>query len=171
MTIDPLNPLYLRDELRGLMALLDDAVQDGASVGFLAPLDRTMGEDYWRDRCREVAQGRRMILLAREQARMVGSVQLAFAGQQNGAHRAEIERLLVARSARRRGIGTALMRAAEAAAIEQGRTLLILNTRTGDPAHALYLRLGYQEAGTIPKFARNPDGTWNTTSILFKHLH
>jgi acetyltransferase len=134
------------------------------------PLDRFLGEAYWRDRAREIAQGRRVVLLAREQLQLVGSVQLGFASQQNASHRAELERLLVARSAQRRGVGTALIRAAEDTALEVGRTLLILNTRTGDPPHMLYSRLGYREVGTIPEFARNPDGTWNTTSILFKHL-
>lgn len=74
------------------------------------------------------------------------------------------------RSARRRRIGAALRRAAEAAAIEKGCTRLILNTRTGEPPHTLHPRLGYEEPGPIPKFARDPDDTWNTTSILFKHL-
>lgn len=162
------------DEREGLLAdlidLLRDAVESGASVGFLAPLGTEQAERYWNERFDEVAVRKRILVAARWRGRVVGSVQLALAAQPNGAHRAEVQRLLVLREQWRRGIGTALMRRLEAAARGRGRTLLVLNTRAGDPPERLYRRLGYRDVGRIPDFARNPDGTFNTTSIMYRHL-
>jgi len=157
-------------DLQSLVDLLADAVDDGASVGFLGPLDRATAEAYWRRRADEVGRGSRLLLAARDGTRVVGSVQLAFAEQQNGSHRAEVQRLVVHRDARRRGVGRALMLGLEREAREAGRTLLMLNTRAGDPPEALYLGLGYTLVGTVPDYARNPDGTFNTTSIMYRLL-
>jgi ribosomal protein S18 acetylase RimI-like enzyme len=156
--------------LASLVDLLADAVDDGASVGFLGPLDRAAAEAYWRRRAGEVGRGSRLLLAALGGGRVLGSVQLAFAEQQNAAHRAEVQRLVVHRDARRRGVGRALMLGLEREAREAGRTLLMLNTRAGDPPEALYLGLGYTLVGTVPDYARNPDGTFNTTSIMYRLL-
>jgi acetyltransferase len=158
------------DLLGALIALHADAVADRASVGLLAPLDVYVATAYWRDRLAEVRAGRRVILTARDASGLRGAVHLALAYDQNSAHRAEVQRLMVLRSHRGRGIGTALMRSVEAEAMVRGRTLLVLNTRTGDPPEAMYLRLGYVRVGTIPSFARDPDGTLNTTTIMYRHL-
>ena len=153
-----------------LVELLQDAVEQGASVGFLSPLENDRAEEYWRENLRDVAMYKRVILVAREQGRVVGTVQLLFAAQQNGRHRAEVQRLIVHSSAQRRGIGAALMRQLEATARSIGRTLLILNTRTGDPPETLYRKLGYQSVGIVPGFAQNPDGTLNDTTIMYRKL-
>lgn len=165
-----LGPPQPAEVVDGLVDLLSDAVDDGASVGFLAPLDRALAASYWTERLAEVGRGARLLLVARDGDRIVGSVQLAFASQQNAAHRAEVQRLVVHRDARRRGIGRALMEGLEAAAREHGRTLITLNTRAGDPPEEMYRRLGYTFVGTIPDYARNPDGTMNTTSIMYRLL-
>jgi ribosomal protein S18 acetylase RimI-like enzyme len=157
-------------DVSDLVALLRDGVESGASSGFLAPLDEALAAGYWRERIAESASGRRALLVARERGRIVGSVQLLFAAQQNGRHRAEVQRLVVLRSARGRGIGTALMDRLEALARSRGVALVTLNTRAGDPPEALYLRLGYTIVGPIPDFAQNPDGSLNTTSIMYKLL-
>lgn len=164
------NPAERDTALNDLIILLQDAVASGASVGFLAPLSRELAEEYWRERIDEVAGNKRVILVARSEGSIVGSVQLAFASQQNGAHRGEVQRLIVLRAYQQRGLGSALMVELEAAAKARGRTLLFLNTRTGDPPEALYRRLGYTLVGTIPKFAQNPDGSFNTTSIMYRLL-
>jgi ribosomal protein S18 acetylase RimI-like enzyme len=156
--------------LEDLVVLLQDAVESGASVGFLGPLRAEDAAAYWRERAAEAARGTRLILVAREAGRVVGSVQLAFAAQQNARHRAEVQRLIVLRAARGRGVATELMRELESRARSLGRTLLTLNTRAGDPPERLYERLGYTFAGRIPEYARNPDGTLNTTSIMFRRL-
>jgi ribosomal protein S18 acetylase RimI-like enzyme len=168
-----INELSGRNGAEGLPELVElllDAVESGASVGFLDPLEDSRAEVYWRDQLDEVSRGKRVVLVAREQGRIVGSVQLALAAQQNGQHRAEVQRLIVHRSFQRRGIGAALMRRVETTARRLGKTLLVLNTRTGDPPEALYRSLGYQPVGTIPAFAQNPDGTFNTTSIMYRQL-
>src|SRR5262245_32330488 len=114
--IGPLDPSAAAGAMDDLVDLLVDAVDDGASVGFLGPLARGDAERYWTERIAEVAAHNRVLLVAREDGRIVGSVQLAFASQQNAAHRAEVQRLLVHRRARRRGLGRALMLGLEAIA-------------------------------------------------------
>lgn len=169
-TILLLDPAQAETCLADLSALLIDAVEDGASVGFLAGLTRDEAAVYWRKMCAEVEARSLVVLIARTAGRIVGSVQLALAPQPNGAHRAEVRRLLVHRSVRRQGLGRALMLEAERIARELGRTLLLLNTRTGDPPEQLYRDLGYKVVGTIPDFARNPDGTMNMTTIMYRQL-
>jgi ribosomal protein S18 acetylase RimI-like enzyme len=156
--------------LPDLVHLLREAVEDGASVGFLHPLDDEAAQGYWIDRLREARDGRRLALAAWDDEVLVGSVQLAFAAQPNGRHRAEVQRLLVRRGWRHRGIATALMTALEEMARAHGRTLLVLNTRSDDGPERLYERLGYAAAGRIPDFARNPDGSFNTTTIMWRRL-
>lgn len=168
--IKAIDTLEAETALADLIALLQDAVESGASVGFLAPLGEDQASIYWRERFEEVTGRKRVLLVARHQGHVVGSVQLALASQPNGSHRAEVQRLIVLRSHQQRGIGSRLMRYAEQSALKLGRTLLVLNTRTGDPPEALYLRLGYQVVGHVPGFARNPDGTLNTTTIMYRHL-
>lgn len=51
----------------------------------------------------------------------------------NQPHRGEIAKMLVHRLARRRGLGEALLRAAEAAALQAGKTLLVLHTPAPTP--------------------------------------
>ena len=101
---------------------------------------------------------------------LVGTVQLHPAGQANGSHRAEVAKLLVHRSARRRGVGRALMGAVEALAREQGRTLLVLDTQTGSDAERLYTDLGWTVAGVIPGYSRLSDGSLGATTYLYKRL-
>jgi ribosomal protein S18 acetylase RimI-like enzyme len=168
--IDELVPARTEGCLDGLVDLLVDAVDDGASVGFLAPLGGDAARAYWRSVFADVEKGSLVLLVAREAGAVIGTVQLALAPQPNGSHRAEVRRLLVHRSARRRGVGRALMFELEAVARRLGRTLLVLNTRTGDPPEDLYRRLGYEVVGVIPAFARNPDGTMNTTTIMYRQL-
>jgi acetyltransferase len=153
-----------------LIALLHDSVASEASIGFLPPLRDEEARLFWSDNFQEVARGARVILVAREAGHVVGSVQLALAMKPNALHRAEVQKLLVLRSQRRRGIGQALMQAVEQAALERKRTLLVLDTRQGDNAERLYRKLGYQEAGVIPAYARNAEGTFDATVLFYKEL-
>lgn len=142
-----------------LVALLQDAVDGGASVGFLPPLAAEDASAYWDSVAAALAGGG-----------IAGTVQLDLAGQGNGRHRAEVTKLMVLGSARRRGIGRLLMEAAEAEARGLGRTTLVLDTREGDPSEALYRGMGWQLAGTIPRYARSADGTLHTTAFYYKLL-
>ena len=155
----------------GLCALLKDVVDGGASVGFLPPLDGEEAGAYWDGVAAALkGGGRRLWIARRTDGGIVGSVQLDLDAQANASHRAEVIKLMVVSAARRRGIGRALMEAAEAEARRLGRTTLVLDTRQGDPSEALYRRTGWQPAGTIPRYARSADGTLHTTAFYYKLL-
>ncbi len=148
-----------------LCELLVDSVANGASVGFLDPLPADEAMAYWRRVAAAVESGR-CVLLA---AGAVGTVQLDVDTLPNQPHRATISKLLVHSSARRRGIGEALMAAAEREALARGRWLLTLDTATPE-AERLYQRMGWTAAGPIPDYAMNPDGSLTATTFYFKRL-
>jgi GNAT superfamily N-acetyltransferase len=123
--------------------------------------------DFWRG----MARNRVLLLGARdEQGRIIGTVQLRLASYPNGRHRAEVAKLLVHSSWRRRGIATELMRAAEREAAAAGVWLLYLDTETGSGAEPFYRGLGWTEAGVIPDFAYGPDGRLSPSTFFYKRL-
>src|SRR4051812_43287228 len=153
----------------GLAALLIDAVDSGASVGFLAPLSKADALAYWLGIRKDMDQGL-VVLAAHVEGRLAGTVQLAPASKPNARHRAEVQKLLVLRAFRGRGIGQALMQRVEEEARALGRWLLVLDTAT-DAAERLYKRLGYQRAGAIPGFAESPaGGAFDATALYYKRL-
>ncbi len=156
--------------LPALTVLLRDAVDGGASLGFLPPLDVDEAAAYWHRVLADVRAGSRLLLVGREGGRLVGSVQLALAPKANAKHRAEVEKLCVLTAERGKGLGTHLMEAAHAAGLARGRTLLVLDTRRGDPAEALYRNLGYVEVGVVPGFTRDAHGAAHDTVFFYKHL-
>jgi ribosomal protein S18 acetylase RimI-like enzyme len=154
-----------------LGGLLLDAVEGGASVSFLAGFSRVEAEAFYAKAGREAAAGRRIVLAAFEGEALVGTVQLLLDTPPNQPHRAEIAKLLVLRSARRRGHARALMLAAEAEAKPRGRTLLTFDTMAGSAAERLYLGLGYVRVGEIPRYALWPDGSGpDATAVFYKLL-
>jgi acetyltransferase len=153
-----------------LIVLLQHAVDSGASVGFLAPLSTADAEHYWTQVFAQVSRQGRIVLAAVHGDMLVGSVQLELASVPNALHRAEVQKLLVWRKWRRRGIGQALMTAIAQAARQEGRQLLVLDTRLGDAAERLYTRMGYVRVGVIPKFALSSAGTLDTTVIFYREL-
>lgn len=153
-----------------LVELLLDAVEGGASVGFLRPLDPESADGYWLGVEARVRSGAILLLGAFDTSRLVGSVQIGLANMPNGSHRAEIMKLLVHTSTRRGGIGTQLMNSALSAAALHGRTLLMLDTEKGSGAESLYRRLGWIPAGIIPRYARSSDGTLRDTIFFYKEL-
>ncbi|MCK7592358.1 GNAT family N-acetyltransferase [Pseudomarimonas salicorniae] len=153
-----------------LCDLLLDAVAGGASIGFMAHLDRAEAAGYWQGLAESLEQDV-LCWVAEDAGRLLGSVQLGLCHKANGRHRAELQKLMVHRSARGRGIGSALLDVAERAAGEQGRFLLVLDTEAGSGAEALYRRRGWQPAGQIPDYARSPDGRLHPTALYWKRLH
>ena len=153
-----------------LIGLLQDAVDGGASVGFLAPLSDGEAQRYWTKVFAQVGNNGRVVLAAVYDGAIVGSVQLELASMPNAIHRAEVQKLLVLRTWRRQGIGQALMTAIEQAARRVGRQLLVLDTRLGDAAERLYARMGYRRVGVIPNFALSSAGTLDTTVIFYRDL-
>jgi len=159
-----------RQRLTELGAVLLDCVEGGASVSFMASLSQAEAECFFEKVLDGVGGGDRILLAAFLDSQLVGAVQVVTAMPPNQPHRADIAKLLVLRSARGRGIGRQLMEAAEEASIRAGKTLLVLDTATGDPAEALYTRLGWNRVGVIPRYARYPNGTPCDTTIFWKEL-
>lgn len=152
-----------------LCEILIDCVRNGASIGFLDPLDAADADAYWRRIERAVADGRCVLLVAAVEEAVVGTVQLDVDTLPNQPHRATVSKLLVHSEARRRGVGEALMAELERVAASAGRWLLTLDTAT-DAAVRLYRRMGWSLAGDIPNYALNPDGTLTDTSFYWKQL-
>jgi ribosomal protein S18 acetylase RimI-like enzyme len=154
------------NELDELTALLVSCVAQGASLGFLAPLAVDAARDWWAGVPRDGV----ILFLAERKGHIVGTVQLQPAESENGAHRGEIAKLLVHPSWRRQGIARTLVTALEDEARAESKTLLVLDTREGDPSNDLYRALGYREAGRIPGWAREASGRLSTTVFWYKPL-
>ena len=157
-----------RAHLDGLAAVLADCVEGGASVGYLTPFSHEEARRVYEAYAAEVERGSRLLLAAFIDGAVVGTVQIVFAPHPNQPHRADIARMLVHRSARRRGIGQRLMERAEQEAHAEGKTLLVLDTVTGDDAERLYVRLGWTRVGVIPDYALYPDGRPCDTTVFWK---
>jgi len=153
-----------------LIELLRDAVEGGASVGFIAPLDPQIADSYWAKIEAEVAQHQRIVLAARAEDQLVGCVQLSLATPPNGTHRADLQKLLVYIPFRGRGIAKQLLHAADAAARAAGKTLLVLDTERGSAAETLYARYGYVRVGVIPEFALDGYGHHLIDTVVFYRL-
>ncbi|MEV8540274.1 GNAT family N-acetyltransferase [Streptomyces sp. NPDC051572] len=153
-----------------LADLLVDTVDDGASIGFLAPLGRAAAVDWWRERADGVAAGRLAVWVALSGDRVVGTVSLAFPDKPNSRHRAELVKLMVHREARGSGLGRRLLTVAEDAAVAAGITLLHLDTETDSPAEHLYRSAGWTRAGVIPDYAASPTGVLRPTTLYYKRV-
>jgi GNAT superfamily N-acetyltransferase len=166
-----LTPLQARERREALVDLLVDAVEGGAGVNFVWPMTRLKAERWWGGALASHERGERLIIVAEAQGRLDGSVQLILAPQENQTFRADLAKLLVHRRARRQGLGSALMRAAEAEARRIGRTLLTLDTETGSAAERLYERVGWTKFGEVPGYAARADnGVPATCSFFYKAL-
>ena len=153
-------------EIAALSDILIAVVGAGASVGFLPPLFRDTAEEYWRG-----ALGPGVDLLVAElDGRIVGTAQLQRALRPNASHRAEVAKVLVHPDSQRLGIGRRLMLAIAELARADHRSLLVLDTRAGDPSSNLYRSLGYLEAGRIPDYARSANGKLDATVFYYKCL-
>lgn len=155
-----------------LSDVLIDCVEGGASVSFMLPMTRAKADAFWRGVAEGVATGDRILLVAEDPAdgAVVGTVQVVFAWPENQPHRGDVAKMLVRRSARRRGLGAQLVRAAEDAARGAGRTLLVLDTVTGSDAERLYARLGWRRVGVVPDYALWPDGRPCDTTFFYRDL-
>ncbi|MFA1712070.1 N-acetyltransferase family protein [Peribacillus frigoritolerans] len=151
--------------LNELSDLLVQVVDDGASIGFLPPMKRSEAIDYWSSAMNPDV----ILLVAKLRGKIAGSVQLHLCSKQNGGHRAEIAKLMTHTGYRRNGIGRSLMLGAEKRATQEGRTLLVLDTREGDPSNSLYTSLGYIQAGRIPDYAQSANGEFHPTIFYYKN--
>ncbi len=158
--------------VESLADVLLDCVEGGASVGFMLPLPRAKAIAFWQNTLASAARGERIVLVAEDMNSklIIGTVQVVLAMPDNQPHRADVAKMQVHSRARRRGIGEALVRAAEATAREAGKSLLVLDTVTGSDAERLYLRLGWQRCGEIPGYALWPQGGLCSTTVFYKSL-
>ena len=170
MIIEHIDAAQIRGLISGLAALLQNVVAGGASVGFLPPLSDEDAAAYWRGVGAALQEPYRVMLVARETDKIIGTVQLDLASRPNGSHRAEVAKLMVHTGYRRQGIGRQLMLAVESEARRLGRTTLVLDTREGDPSETLYVSLGYVKAGSIPEYARSANDQLHATAFLYKLL-
>jgi GNAT superfamily N-acetyltransferase len=169
-TIRTVTPSEMTNTIPALADILIDCVEGGASVSFQLPLARDRSEAFWRGIGDAVEAGKTRLLIAEHEGRIVGTVQVQFASFENQPHRGEIAKMLVHRSARRLGVGAALMLAAEDEAKRCGKTLLVLDTQSGSAGEKLYVKMGWTKVGTIPGYALTPfDGMCDTT-IYYKQL-
>jgi ribosomal protein S18 acetylase RimI-like enzyme len=156
--------ITIGENIEELSELLIRVVEDGASIGFLPPLKLTDAAKYWEN----VLNPEVILFVARINNLIVGSVQLHLCTKQNGTHRAEIAKLMTHPNYRRNGIGRSLMQKAEERAKQEGRALLVLDTREGDPSNHLYTSLDYIQAGRIPNYALSASGELHATIFYYK---
>jgi len=153
-------------DIEGLALLLLDATAAGASVGFLDSITLEEAAEWWRASIVNAA----VVLVARDDDGITGTVQLRTALMPNQRHRADVAKLLVHRRVRGEGLGRMLMEEIEGRARSAGFTLLTLDTKRGDAAESLYRRSGWSEVGVIPNYALNPDGSWCDTVVFYKEI-
>lgn len=154
-----------------LADILENCVNDGASVSFLLPYSHEKARAFWLNIAESAGRQERTVLACRdERGEIIGTVQLITDQPENQPHRADVAKLLVHDKARRKGAAMALMEALEAQARRQGKSVLVLDTSTGSGAEVFYQRAGWQKVGEIPRYALMPDGEMTATSVFYKFL-
>lgn len=154
----------------GLMNLLCDCVDTGASVGFLPPMSELEARFYWTSVQEAVDANANLMLIVKDDDIILGSVQVSFSSKANALHRCEIEKLMVLSSARGTGVATMLMQGAETVAAAWQKQLITLDARTDDAAYHFYQKMGYIEAGVVPNFVKSASGNLENTSIFYKEI-
>lgn len=154
------------EHIQELSELLIQVVEDGASIGFLPPLKLSEATRYWK----KVLSPDVILFVAKINNQIAGSVQLHLCTKQNGDHRGGIAKLMTHPHYRRNGIGRLLMQKAEERAKQEGRSLLVLDTREGDPSNHLYTSIDFIQAGRIPDYAKSSTGELHATIFYYKKL-
>jgi ribosomal protein S18 acetylase RimI-like enzyme len=163
---EALDPRQLED----LCALLIDAVEGGASLGFLKPLDYERARAYWENVARAIQAGDKALLVAEIEGAILGTVQIVLDMPQNQPHRGEISKMIVHTKVRQLGLGARLLDEAENRARLAGKSLLVLDTHTGSAAEHLYRKAGYTPLPPLPDYALTPDGVLAPTTIYWKRI-
>lgn len=156
--------------LEALSDLLIEVVAHGGSVSFMHPLERDDARRFWTGSLAAADRGERIVFGAFERGQLVGTLTLLLDCPPNQPHRAEFAKMMTRVAARGRGIASALIEAAEAAAVAAGRTLIVLDTASDGGAAALYERFGFRLAGEIPDYALKPHGGLTGTLLYWKRI-
>lgn len=173
MLIETMDGASLRAEIDALSQMLHLAVADGANIGFVKPFTQDDAAHFWQTQIVPLVERSQSIMFAaRVEGAIVGTVQLGLPVMPNQQHKADVAKMMVHPGFRRRGIAAALLTALIDAAQERGFRILMLDTRTGDPAQSLYARFGFERAGEIPGYAMNPEdpSTLDPTTYMYKWL-
>jgi GNAT superfamily N-acetyltransferase len=171
LVIERLDAAGAAGAVPALSRILIDCVEGGGGVSFLHPLAPEKSDQFWRGEViPAVAAGNTALLVARADGEIVGTVQVILGMRENQPHRGEIAKLLVAPTARRKGVARALMEAAQHLAAASGKILLLLDTETGSNADQLYRSMGWQEVGIVPNFALTNHGVLCTVTYFYKGL-
>ena len=153
-----------------LARLLHEAVQEGASMGYLLETPIGQLQAFWTGVLAKIAKGSGKLVFALENGALVGAVFLSFEENPNASHRAEVKKLLVAREHRGQGIAKKLLSIVEMEARISKRTLLVLDTETDSLADYLYQTLGWTLLGTMPNHSALPNGELRPTSYYYKEI-
>jgi GNAT superfamily N-acetyltransferase len=170
VTLRALSPAQIAEAAPALAEILLDGVAGGAQISFMDDLTPARAEAFWRGVAEAAASDGRVLLVAEDDQGLVGTVQLVPAWADNQPHRADIAKMLVHSRGRNRGVGARLLTAAETAARAMGKTLLTLDTVTGEAGERLYARLGWTAVGVIPNYALYPDGRPGDCTFFYKAL-
>jgi ribosomal protein S18 acetylase RimI-like enzyme len=171
INVAALEPAALAKSVERLAQILQACVQEGASIGFVMPFERSEARAYWVDRVAAPhAAGGKLVLIATLGDDIAGTAQLDLDSMPSKRHHAEVSKVLVDPAFRRAGVARALMQDIERHAAREGRWLLTLDT-AGDAAEALYRSLGYTLAGAIPNYARYAfEERYDATRLMYKDL-
>lgn len=159
-----------RKHLPALSVVMVDCVEGGASMGYMSPYTLADAGQFWASVADNLDNGTVVHLAAFEGENILGTVQVVVQQPPNQPHRGDLKKLMVATSARGKGIARMLMEAADQAARDHGKTLLVLDTATGSDAEFIYPKLGWQRVGIIPDYAKFPDGRFCDTTVFYKAL-
>ena len=169
-TISPFSPRQISDHIEEFVEMLKVTVDNGASIGWLAPLSEADAKDYWLSVQSQVEAGNKIVLVAQRDEHVIGAVQIALEARKNGDHRGEVQKLMVHMNYRKQGIARQLMEEIDTSARAAKRSLLVLDVRKGDPAETLYQKMGFIHAGDIPEYARNNNMGFDATALYYKQL-
>ncbi|KXV77408.1 GNAT family N-acetyltransferase [Acetobacter cerevisiae] len=172
MHVIELGAQDIESNVEALSCILARSVNGGAAISFMAPFPQQEAACYWsNDVLPEVVAGRRVLFAGVREGQVVGTVQLITAMPPNQSHRCEIAKMIVHPDFRRLGVGHLLMTHALDRARELDKTLVTLDTRSGDVAEPLYAKLGFEIAGRIPDYAWNPDGrARHATTYMYRQI-
>jgi GNAT superfamily N-acetyltransferase len=170
MEIVELTPVEVEAAAGELAQLLLDAHESNMALGLAAPLAAEHARAVWIETAAKLDPARRVLLAARDGGRVVGTVQVVRAESENGAHRAEVQRLAVLGAFRGRGLGRLLLDAAVERARTMGLRLLWLTTHADSGSDRFYAAVGWSRLGSLPGYSARPDGTLAASAFYYREL-
>jgi acetyltransferase len=153
-----------------LVRLTVDAVESGASLGWDQPLDPDDAARYWEARIPRFDGDDCALFAAFAGDDLVGAVQRERGRFPTTRHSADVAKLMVLRTWRRRGIARALMDELEDDAFARGIETLVLETSPGEPAEMLYAAMGYDRTGLVPNAIKHAGGKFSDSVSYYKLL-